>query len=84
MSDLASAAAIIEANEIENPAADNEQVETREFDFNADLVFELPLDVDPERFFEYLLRVMIAHTEAYDGFMGGGTKWHPYQQSDDE
>ncbi len=84
MSNSASTSAIIEANEMENSGVANEQVETREFEFKADLVFELPLDVDPERFFEYLLRVMIAHTEAYDSFMGGGTNWRPYQQGDDE
>ncbi|MBI4672231.1 MAG: hypothetical protein HY741_11280 [Chloroflexi bacterium] len=84
MSDPASTFAIIKENEIENSVAENGQVETREFDFTADLVIELPLGVDPERFFEYLLRVMIAHTEAYDGSMGGSTQWHPYQQSDDE
>ena len=58
--------------------AENEDVATNEFEFTADLAVELPTHIDPNRFFDYLVRVMIAHTEAYGGFMGGGTKWNQY------
>ncbi|MGB0387992.1 MAG: hypothetical protein ACPGWR_24515 [Ardenticatenaceae bacterium] len=52
-----------------------EETATEEFEFTADLAVELPTYVDPKQFFSYLARVMVAHTEAYGGFMGGETKW---------
>jgi hypothetical protein len=53
------------------------EVETCEYEFTADLAIELPVNIDPKQFFDYLMRVMIAHTEAYGGSMGGETKWQP-------
>ena len=63
---------------------ENENVATNEFEFTADLAVELPTHIDPNRFFDYLVRVMIAHTEAYGGFMGGGTKWNQYEVDENE
>lgn len=63
---------------------DDSDVQMNEFEFTAELVVELPEEVEPEKFFGYLMRVMIAHTEAYGGFMGGATKWNRYEANEDE
>jgi hypothetical protein len=84
MSEPTIPATTLEAHDLETSVTENPETEMREFEFKTDLVIELPLDVDPQRFFDYLVRVMIAHTEAHDGSMGGSTKWHPYTVAEDE
>ena len=73
---------VLEDDDVTTP--EDREVEAREFEFTADLVIELPVDVEPKKFFDYLMRVMIAHTEAYEGSLGGETKWHPYDVKADE
>lgn len=63
---------------------DTQPIDMSEFEFVTDLAIELPVDVNPKQFFDYLVRVMIAHTEAYGGYLGGATKWHPLEQVLDE
>ena len=75
---------VLAVDELTISSTANAGVETQEFEFTSDLAIELPVDIDPKKFFDYLVRVMIAHTEVYGGSMGGETKWHPYEVNDHE
>ncbi len=65
-------------------AIENQDFVLNTFEFTADLTIELPTHLDPSRFFDDFVRVMIAHTETYDGFIGGGTKWSMYEVDENE
>ena len=75
---------ILKQDDYATPAIENQDVALNTFEFTADLAIELPTHIDPNRFFDDLVRVMIAHTEAYSGLMGGGTKWKKYEVDENE
>jgi hypothetical protein len=50
-----------------------------EYQFKADLIFELPTTLDPQTFFTQLITTMTTHTEAHQGHMGGSTHWQHFK-----
>ena len=76
--------AVLEQDDYATITVENEDVATNEFEFTADLAVELPTHINPNQFFDDFVRVMIAHTETYGGFIGGGTKWSMYEVDENE
>lgn len=76
--------AALKQDDYATPVIENQDIALNTFEFTADLAIELPTHINPNQFFDDFVRVMIAHTEAYGGFIGGGTKSNMYEVDENE
>lgn len=59
-------------DEIDSEENEQPEIARKEYELKIDGVVDLPLDVDPEKFFDKLFDTVIDHIEKYNAYFGGG------------